>query len=107
MGRKKTEKMKEATAGLYIPPKRAAEMMAVVEDAGAPARFMDGMAVALGFLTTPENSPRHGQPFEEYATDFLFERVLDSIEDGVARDLRRAGIDADVRAVIVKGGDRG
>ena len=71
MGEKKIEKMKEAKAGLYIPPKRAAEMMAVLEEGGAHPALVDGAAVARGFLTTPEENPRHGQGFEEYAADFL------------------------------------
>lgn len=71
MSKKKTEKVKEATAGLYIPPERAAEMMAVLEEGGAHPAVVDGAAVVLGFLTTPEENPRHGQGFEEYAADFL------------------------------------
>lgn len=71
MGKKKIDKMEEAKAGLCIPPKLAAEMMAVLEEGGAHPAVVDGAAVVLGFLTTPEENPRHGQGFEEYAADFL------------------------------------
>lgn len=100
MGKKKIEKMKKAKAGLYIPPERAAEIMADVEAWEMPDEFKDGAAVVLGFLSTPEDSPHHGEGFGLYLDWY----VLDKLRIGIGSFERALD---ELERSMDKGGDRG
>lgn len=95
MGKKKREKMRECAAGAYIPHERAAEMVDAIQKMDPPEPFLGGAVMALGFLTTPESSPRHGMSLQEYLADWARDKAAEM-------DARAKGVEVTLFEVEIK-----